>query len=210
MSGLMWPECVGSFWITKTLMLLNGPHVPQIWILLRIISRALCFRASDTIKLHHKLSRNSLMPCQGHSRDPSGHHSTSHEEHAKSCWACGAIHTTYSHFELPWWNSCKLDQPVISVFLLWFSVWFWIQHTVGWQFLFPLTTVTVVLFSKNSTMFISKDFRLLSSVYCISSVHPTRNVKANNHKPSQYHVEHSIYTCIVCRLASFIITNKAS
>ena len=29
MPGLVWPECVGSSWMTKALMPLTDPHVPQ-------------------------------------------------------------------------------------------------------------------------------------------------------------------------------------
>lgn len=52
-----------------------------------------------------------------------------------------AIHITDLYLELLWWNSCKLDQPVITFFSQIFSV-FWILSSECWWFWFPSIIVT--------------------------------------------------------------------
>ena len=71
-------------------------------------------------------------PDPGLGRDPLGHHLPTCEEHAQML--------------------SKLDQPVISLFQLWFPKWFWIQPSMGWWFWFPLTFFLAVNVLNNFSM----------------------------------------------------------
>ena len=63
----------------------------------------------------------------------------------------GAIHTTEPHNDL---SVCDYN------FRLWFSVWFWIQPSMGKWFCLPLTVLMSFFFSVNYPMHINEDFQL--------------------------------------------------
>ncbi len=127
--GLMCPECVGSFWMTKALMPLTGPHVPHIWIQLRtsgtLYQSIHCIRASQATKEHQEnvqeLTDALIHVWQEMSQD------ILHliRSMPKCCREC------HTHYLLTLWVALRKFMQVQSAgnfsFLLWFSVAFWIQ-----------------------------------------------------------------------------------
>lgn len=126
-------------------MPLTGPLVPLTKIQL-IPYRTLGIGTSDPTKYRHRHPRSSLMPwSRSGRRFPRTPSADSSGTTPRCCWEsiqAGGGHTHY--WVTLWVAKIKFTQVGSAChfnFLLWFSVWFWIQHSVGWWFWFPMTIV---------------------------------------------------------------------
>lgn len=153
MSGLMWPKCIGSFWMIP----LTGPHIPQSWIQLRT-----SVGEAWATKEQQRLSRRPLRPYPGLGADPQDniHHLIRNMPRWCECiQACGG-HINYwlaSRVAVQKFIKVSMDQLLIIMFYLDFCCGF--ECSCHWVDDFGFYW-HINLFSMNYTMNISKNFNL--------------------------------------------------
>ncbi|XP_010879603.2 la-related protein 4 isoform X1 [Esox lucius] len=107
----MWPECVGSSWMTKASMPLTGPQVPQIRIQLRP-SGTLCIGASDAAQAVQELTDDPDQTSIGCSEVPPKVSSTEYTDPSFASSAPAPI--VGINGMGPPQLGCPLDDPVIG------------------------------------------------------------------------------------------------
>lgn len=114
LSGLIWSECVGTSGMTKALMPMTGPHIPQRWVQLRT-SGTLCIAVSDTARLCQRMSRSPLMLWS--SRTPSILSSAESPYVGRSYIKTLGRYALLSHIMTQIGSACLVDQ--LSCFYIW-------------------------------------------------------------------------------------------
>ena len=123
MFSLMWPQCVGSYWI-KVLMPLTSPHFPLTHIQLSTYGM-FCTGASDATKYCNRLSRSSWMAWSRKRRRSPGHYLPTCQEHAQTLSGVHAgTQGPYTLLTLIMSYCDNIHTSWISLWFPFFTVWF--------------------------------------------------------------------------------------
>ena len=189
MPGLMWPECVGSSWMTKVLMAIDWPSrspdlnpIENLWDVMLSVHPPPPSSATDCPGAHWCPEPG----LGGDAPDTIHHLIRSMPRRCRECIQARGGHTRSWRriHELLWWNSLQVGSACDYNFTLIFGV---ILNPAlnGLMILVPIHCSCLILFSTNYTMYINEDFQLyylvhqglicglsvplifLSSVYCL-------------------------------------------